>query len=119
MKQFWILIALPCFLFCMYSEGFGNGEMKPGMEGRKHIDRKSMAPSGCLPAPKWENRSANDKCQVIYKGEKPLAGYIEDGVAYLLDIPLALMTPFVSALSPITDMIDKPYQTRSCIPVKK
>ncbi len=119
MKQFWMLIALPCLLFCMYSEGFGNGEMKPGLEGRKDFNRKYVAPSSCIPTPKSENRSTDEECRVMYKGEKPLAGYIEDGMAYLLDIPLALLTPFVSALSPITDLIDKPHHTRSCIPVKK
>ncbi|MDQ7782465.1 MAG: hypothetical protein RDU20_06290 [Desulfomonilaceae bacterium] len=50
---------------------------------------------------------AKNKCRVICKGSKPFLEYVEDGLAYALDIPLAILSPFTCPIvSPIMDRID-------------
>lgn len=36
---------------------------------------------------------AKEKCQVICKAPKPILEIMEDGLAYALDIPLAILSP--------------------------
>jgi hypothetical protein len=53
------------------------------------------------------------KCQVVCKAPKPALEVIEDGLAYLLDIPLAILSPIACPIvSPILDKID-PVEARS------
>lgn len=54
-----------------------------------------------------------NKCQVVCKAPKPALEIIEDGLAYLLDIPLAILSPITCPIvSPIVDRID-PVEARS------
>ncbi len=51
--------------------------------------------------------NAKNKCRVICKGSKPFLEYVEDGLAYALDIPLAILSPITCPLvSPIMDSLD-------------
>jgi hypothetical protein len=53
------------------------------------------------------------KCQVVCKAPKPALAVIEDGLAYLLDIPLAILSPITCPIvSPVLDKID-PVEARS------
>ncbi len=53
------------------------------------------------------------KCQVVCKAPKPTLELIEDGLAYLLDIPLAILSPIACPIvSPVLDKID-PVEARS------
>lgn len=36
---------------------------------------------------------ASLECKQVYKGRKPVCDVIEDGLAYILDIPLAMLSP--------------------------
>jgi len=56
---------------------------------------------------------SKNKCQVICKAPKPALAVIEDGLAYLLDIPLAILSPITCPIvSPILDRVD-PVEARS------
>lgn len=47
------------------------------------------------------------KCRVVPKAPKPALEVIEDGLAYLLDIPLAILSPITCPImAPIMDEID-------------
>ena len=35
-----------------------------------------------------------NKCRMVCKGSKPFMEYVADGLAYTLDIPLAILSPF-------------------------
>ncbi len=57
--------------------------------------------------------NTKNKCQVVCKAPKPALAIIEDGLAYLLDIPLAILSPITCPIvSPILDKID-PVEARS------
>lgn len=48
-----------------------------------------------------------NKCRVVCKGSKPIMEYVADGLAYALDIPLAIISPFTCpVVSPIMDRLD-------------
>jgi hypothetical protein len=54
-----------------------------------------------------------NKCQVVCKAPKPALEILEDGLAYLLDIPLAILSPITCPIvSPILDRLD-PVEERS------
>ncbi|AFM26446.1 hypothetical protein [Desulfomonile tiedjei] len=56
---------------------------------------------------------AKNKCQVVCKAPKPALEILEDGLAYLLDIPLAILSPITCPLvTPVLDRID-PVEARS------
>ena len=47
------------------------------------------------------------KCRVISRAPKPALEMLEDGLAYLLDIPLAILSPITCPIvAPIMDEID-------------
>ena len=47
------------------------------------------------------------KCRVVCKGSKPILEYVADGLAYALDIPLAILSPITCPIvSPIIDRVD-------------
>ena len=51
--------------------------------------------------------NTTNKCSVICKGSKPFLEYVEDGLAYALDIPLAILSPITCPIvSPIMDRFD-------------
>ncbi|MFH1115931.1 MAG: hypothetical protein V1792_18625 [Pseudomonadota bacterium] len=51
--------------------------------------------------------NAENRCAVICKGSKPFLEYVEDGIAYALDIPLAILSPITCPIvSPIADRFD-------------
>jgi len=50
--------------------------------------------------------SVESSCRCVYRGQKPLSAILEDCVAYALDVPLAMLTPFVSALTPVMDKLE-------------
>ncbi|MBI5250793.1 MAG: hypothetical protein HY912_14980 [Desulfomonile tiedjei] len=57
--------------------------------------------------------NTKNKCQVVCKAPKPALAILEDGLAYLLDIPLAILSPITCPIvSPILDKID-PVEARS------
>ncbi len=52
-------------------------------------------------------------CQVICKAPKPFLERVEDGLAYALDIPLAILSPITCPIvSPLLDKFD-PVENRS------
>jgi hypothetical protein len=106
MRAFGILLALCVFMFCISSESFGNGVIKKGRGTDNEITGSPMAGPAAGPVKKSGLRSANASCRIVRTGHKPLAWTLEDGVAYALDIPLAMLTPFVTAITPIMDNLD-------------
>lgn len=47
------------------------------------------------------------RCLPLCEGRKPLLEYVEDGVALVLDLPLALLSPITCPiLSPVMDRLD-------------
>jgi hypothetical protein len=47
------------------------------------------------------------KCRVVCKGSKPILEYVEDGLAYALDIPLAILSPITCPIvAPIMRKVD-------------
>lgn len=47
------------------------------------------------------------KCRVVCKGSKPLSEYVADGLAYALDIPLAILSPVTCPIvAPILNRMD-------------
>ena len=57
--------------------------------------------------------NAKEKCQVVCKAPKPFLERVEDGLAYALDIPLAMLSPITCPIvSPLLDKID-PVEKRS------
>ncbi|MBI4964647.1 MAG: hypothetical protein HY913_15315 [Desulfomonile tiedjei] len=51
--------------------------------------------------------NAKEKCQVICKAPKPILEVLEDGLAFVLDIPLAMLSPITCpVVSAITDEDD-------------
>lgn len=47
------------------------------------------------------------KCRVVCKGSKPILEYVEDGLAYALDIPLAILSPITCPIvAPIMRTVD-------------
>lgn len=47
------------------------------------------------------------QCPVVCRGEAPLSAVLEDGLAYLLDIPLALLSPVTCPIvAPIMECLD-------------
>lgn len=106
MKALGMVLALSVFLFCISSESFSNGASKgtrapgTGLTGERIIGLGRVSTA----APKL--KSVDSSCRCVYKGQKPLAALLEDCVAYALDIPLAMLTPFVSLLTPAMDKLD-------------
>jgi len=106
MRALGIMLALCVFMFCISSESFGNGVIKKGREADKAITGGPAVGPAAAPVEKSGLRSAKSSCRIVRKGQKPLAWILEDGVAYALDIPLAMLTPFVTAITPIMDKLD-------------
>lgn len=53
------------------------------------------------------NYNTKYQCVMVCKGEKPALESLEDGLAYALDIPLALLSPFTApVIYPILDKYD-------------
>ncbi len=51
--------------------------------------------------------NTKDKCRVVCKGSKPFLEFVEDGLAYALDIPLAILSPITCPIvSPIMERFD-------------
>ncbi len=106
MKALGMVLALLVLLICISSESFSNGASKgtratgTGLTGERIIGLGRVSTA----APKL--KSVDSSCRTMYKGQKPLAALLEDCVAYALDIPLAMLTPFVSALTPVVDKLE-------------
>jgi hypothetical protein len=57
--------------------------------------------------------NAKERCQVICKAPKPFLEIVEDGLAYALDLPLAMLSPITCPIvSPLLDKFD-PVENRS------
>jgi hypothetical protein len=57
--------------------------------------------------------NSKERCQVVCKVPKPFLEIVEDGLAYALDIPLAIMSPITCPIvSPLLDKFD-PVENRS------
>ncbi len=53
------------------------------------------------------NYNPKYKCVMVCKGDKPILETLEDGLAYALDIPLALLSPITSpVVSPLLEKFD-------------
>jgi hypothetical protein len=117
MRAFGILLALCVFMFCISSESYGNGVVKKGGGADRAVSGSPGAGPTVGPVKKSGLRSANASCRIVRTGQKPLAWILEDGVAYALDIPLAMLTPFVTAITPIMDNLD--YGCDNYHPVRK
>jgi hypothetical protein len=56
---------------------------------------------------------SKNKCQVVCKGDRPILEVLESGLAYVLDIPLAILSPITCPIvKPVMDKID-PIEERS------
>ena len=106
MRAIGFALALCVFVFCISSESFGNGAIKKGRGAENAITGSPAAGPAAGRVKKSGLGSANASCRMVRTGHKPLAWILEDGVAYALDIPLAMMTPFVTAITPIMDKLD-------------
>ncbi len=106
MRALGILLALCVFMFCLSSESFGNGAVKRGRGADEALTGGPATGPAAAPMAKPRPGSANGSCRIVCKGQKPLAWILEDGVAYALDIPLAMLTPFVTAVTPVMDTLD-------------
>ncbi len=106
MKALGIVVALSVFLFCMSTESFSNGALTGAGTPGKELTGKRVNGPGKVSTAAPKPESVESSCRCVYRGYKPLAALIEDGVAYALDIPLAMLTPFVSALTPVMDKLD-------------
>jgi hypothetical protein len=106
MRAFGILLALCVFMFCVSSGSYGNGVIKKGGDADNAITGSPAAGPAAGSVKKSGLKSANASCRIVRTGRKPLAWILEDGVAYALDIPLAMLTPFVTAITPIMDVLD-------------
>jgi hypothetical protein len=63
--------------------------------------------------------NTTEKCQMVCKGPKPVLAYLEDGLAYALDLPLAILSPLACPIiSPVLDRLD-PVEKRSYIRAKR
>ncbi len=48
-----------------------------------------------------------NRCVTVCKGPKPFLAYLEDGLAYALDIPLAILSPITCPIvSPLLERFD-------------
>ena len=106
MRVFGILLALCVFMLCVLSESFGNGAVKTGKGADKALTGGPAAGPTAPPVGSFRLGSARASCRIVTKGQKPLSAVLEDCVAYALDIPLAMMTPFVTAITPVMDKLD-------------
>ncbi len=71
------------------------------------------ASGGTPKARKITMYNAKERCQVICKAPKPFLERVEDGLAYALDIPLAMLSPITCPIvSPLLDKFD-PVENRS------
>lgn len=53
------------------------------------------------------------KCQMVCKAPKPALAILEDGLAYVLDVPLAILSPITCPIvRPILDRVD-PVEKRT------
>jgi hypothetical protein len=72
-----------------------------------------IANAAAAPKGTYTVYDAKNKCQVVCKAPKPALEILEDGFAYLLDIPLAILSPITCPLfSPVLDRLD-PVEARS------
>jgi hypothetical protein len=56
---------------------------------------------------------SKNKCQVVCKGERSILETLETGLAYALDLPLAILSPIACPIiKPVMDRID-PIEERS------
>jgi hypothetical protein len=106
MRAFGILLALCVFMVWDSSESFGNGAVKAGRGPDKALTGGPAAGPATGSMEKARLRSANGSCRIVRGGQKPFSAVLEDCVAYALDIPLAMMTPFVTAITPVMDKLD-------------
>ncbi|HTY25532.1 MAG TPA: hypothetical protein VMC85_20550 [Desulfomonilaceae bacterium] len=105
MRTLEVFLMLFVVVLVISSESFGNGvPKKSSVDTEKEIlhdaypaKQAPMKPGEAKP----KGMEAN--CRVVYRAQKPFAATLEDGVAYMLDIPLALLTPFVAAVSRVTE----------------
>jgi hypothetical protein len=106
MKALGMVVVLLVLLFCISSESFSNGASTgTKATGKGFMGERIIGPGAVtIAAPKL--KSVDSQCRTVYRGEKPLAAILEDCVAYALDIPLAMLTPFVTVLAPVTDKLD-------------
>ncbi|MCX5874286.1 MAG: hypothetical protein NTY51_13790 [Deltaproteobacteria bacterium] len=51
------------------------------------------------------NYNAKYKCVMVCKGQKPILETLEDGLAYALDLPLALLSPITCPI--MTPLLEK------------
>jgi hypothetical protein len=78
----------------------------------------SLASADGAPTSKTKSRTitvynSKERCQVICKAPKPFLERLEDGLAYALDIPLAMLSPITCpVVSPLLDKFD-PVEQRS------
>lgn len=71
------------------------------------------APGGTTKSGKITVYNAKERCQVVCKAPKPFLERVEDGLAYALDIPLAILSPITCPIvSPLLDKFD-PVENRS------
>ena len=71
------------------------------------------APGGTTKSGTITVYNAKERCQVVCKAPKPFLERVEDGLAYALDIPLAILSPITCPIvSPLLDKFD-PVENRS------
>ena len=106
MKAVWIALALCLFMVCVSSESFGNGAVKKGRDADEQLAGRPAARPTVAPVENSRLRLPKSSCRIVRDGQKPVSAMLEDLVAYALDIPLAMLTPFVTAITPLMDTLD-------------
>ena len=82
-----VLIAAPVY---------GNGSSVSPMSSAKPIGKIVVS-----------SYDRTHKCRVVCKGSKPFSEYVADGLAYALDIPLAILSPLTCPIvAPILHRVD-------------
>lgn len=65
------------------------------------------APKTDKPVKVVVNYNPKYKCVMVCKGEKPALEVLEEGLAYALDLPLALLSPITCPIvTPLMDRLD-------------
>jgi hypothetical protein len=106
MRAIGFALALCVFMVCVSSESFANGAIRKDSGADRAITASPAAGPATGSMEKARLRSANGSCRIVRGGQKPFSAMLEDCVAYALDIPLAMMTPFVTAITPVMDKLD-------------
>ena len=101
------MVGIVLILVCLVASSVAaNGARHTGAPSYRGSVSPSAATTYRITAPPTA-ASIRSRCLPVCEGRKPLLEYVEDGVALVLDVPLALLSPITCPiLSPVMDRID-------------